>query len=138
MKKFPRRVLIVDDDAMMREALRMILISENHIRDNRKVEVYKIVGEASDGATAIDLFMQHSPDLVLMDINMPKMDGLQALEKIRQFDPSAKVMMVSVESKMHKVREAIMLGASGFVVKPLNAGNVLDRIEICFKEGTLK
>jgi len=138
MNKRPRRVLIVDDDAMMREALRIILISENHISDNRKVEIYKIVGEASDGETAIDLFMRLSPDLVLMDINMPKMDGLHALEKIRQFDPAARVMMVSVEAKMNKVREAILLGASGFVVKPLNAGNVLDRIEICFNGGKAK
>ena len=138
MDKRPRRVLIVDDDAMMREALRIILISENHYNDSRKVEIYKIVGEASDGETAITMFTELRPDLVLLDINMPKMDGIQALEQIRQINSRAKVMMVSVESKMNRVREAILLGASGFVVKPLNAGIVLDRIESCFKEKVMK
>lgn len=123
MNKLRKRVLIVDDDLMMREALRLILHSEN----------YKIVGEAGDGEAAINLFTTLRPDLVLLDINMPKMDGLQALEKMRDIYAPAKIMMVSTESKMSKVQEAIQHGASGFIVKPLSSGNVLDRVEKCFK-----
>ena len=68
-----------------------------------------------------------------MDINMPKMNGLLALEFIREQNPATKVIMVSVESKHIKVAEAIKRGASGFVVKPLNPASILDRIESCFK-----
>lgn len=116
-------VLVVDDDGMMREMLKLVLQSEN----------YPVVGEASNGKNAIALCARLKPDLVLLDINMPVMDGLQALEEIRKASPATIVMMVSGEATMDRVSEAIKKGAAGFVVKPLNAASVLDRIENCFK-----
>jgi two-component system chemotaxis response regulator CheY len=119
----PRRVVIVDDDKLMRKALRLILQSEN----------YAVVGEGVNGVDAIYLCETLMPDLVLLDINMPAMNGLSALEEIHKISPSTKVLMVSIEAKKDKVEEAIKMGASGFVVKPLNAGRVLERIEACFE-----
>lgn len=120
----PRTVVIIDDDAMMRQMLRLILNSEN----------YLVVGEAADGEEGILQCRKLNPDLVLLDIYMPKMNGLKALEIIRKTSPTAKVIMVTVEAKVGKVSEAIKHGASGYVVKPLNAARVLDSIESAFKE----
>ena len=108
---------------MMREMLKYILRSED----------YPVIGEASNGQDAIALCARKKPGLVLLDINMPKMDGLQALEEIRKISPATIVLMVSAEATMDKVREAIEKGAAGFVVKPLNPASVLDRIAMCLK-----
>ncbi|MDO8812744.1 MAG: response regulator [Gallionella sp.] len=116
-------VVVVDDDSMMREMLKLILLSED----------YPVIGEASNGQDAIALCAMHKPGLVLLDINMPKMDGLQALEEIRKISPASIVLMVSASLTMDRVNEAIKKGASGFVVKPLNPASVLDKIAICLK-----
>ena len=116
-------VLVVDDDNLMREMLKAILRSEE----------YQVVGEASNGEDALALCARLKPRLVLLDINMPKMDGLQALEEIRKVSPATIVLMVSAEATMDRVNEAIKKGASGFVVKPLNQASVLDRVTMCLK-----
>ncbi|OGS76381.1 MAG: chemotaxis protein [Gallionellales bacterium GWA2_55_18] len=116
-------VVVVDDDSMMREMLKLILLSED----------YPVIGEASNGQDAIALCAMHKPGLVLLDINMPKMDGLQALEEIRKISPASIVLMVSASLTMDRVNEAIKKGASGFVVKPLNPASVLDKIAMCLK-----
>lgn len=116
-------VVVVDDDSMMREMLKLILLSED----------YPVIGEASNGQDAIALCAMHKPGLVLLDINMPKMDGLQALEEIRKISPASIVLMVSASLTMDRVNEAIEKGASGFVVKPLNPASVLDKIAMCLK-----
>ena len=117
-------VIVVDDDSMMREMLKLILRSES----------YSVVGEASNGQDAIALCERLAPTLVLLDINMPKMDGLQALDEIRKTSPQTMVIMVSADATMDKVSEAVKKGAAGFVVKPLKAASVLDRIAVCLKE----
>lgn len=114
-------VLVVDDDNLMREMLKAILRSEE----------YQVVGEASNGEDALALCARLKPRLVLLDINMPKMDGLQVLEAIRQAQPEIKIIMVSAEATMDKVTEAIKKGAAGFVVKPFNAARVLDKVSEC-------
>lgn len=116
-------VLVVDDDHLMREMLKAILRSED----------YQVVGEASNGEDAVAMCGKLKPTLVLLDIMMPKMDGLQALVEIRKTQPAVKVLMVSGEATMDKVSDAIKKGAAGFVVKPLNAGSVLDRVRDCMK-----
>jgi YesN/AraC family two-component response regulator len=120
-------VLVVDDDHMMREMLKLILHSDD----------YQVLGEAANGKNAITLCTNLKPGLVLLDINMPEMDGLQALEEIRKISPATKVIMVSAEATMDRVSEAIKKGAVGFVVKPLNATSVLGKIESCFRKGGL-
>lgn len=119
----PRTVVVIDDDSMMRQMLRLILSSDNYV----------VVGEASNGDDGLDVCNRLKPDLVLLDILMPKMNGLLALELILEQSPATKVIMVSVEAKKDTVAEAIRRGACGFVVKPLNPASVLDRIERCFK-----
>lgn len=117
-------VLVVDDDRMMREMLKLILHTDE----------YPLAGEATNGKSAIALCESHKPGLVLLDINMPEMDGLQVLEEIRKVSPATAVIMVSAEATMDRVSEAIRKGAAGFVVKPLNAANVLEKIENCFRK----
>lgn len=118
-------VLVADDDSIMRFMLKSIL-------DNS--DEYRVVGMTSNGQDAVTKYAELRPDLVLLDINMPKMDGLQALEEIRKANPAAMVLMVSANATMNKVSEAIQKGAAGFVVKPLNAANVLNKIDMCFRE----
>lgn len=116
-------VLVVDDDSIMRFMLKSILDDSNE---------YRVVGVASNGQDAVTKYVELKPDLVLLDINMPKMDGLQALDEIRKANPAAMVLMVSANATMNKVKEAIQKGAAGFVVKPLNATSVLNKIKMCF------
>lgn len=115
--------MVVDDDSMMREMLKLMLRSES----------YSVVGEASNGEEAISLCERFKPGVVLLDINMPKMDGLQALAEIRKVSPATTVIMVSADATMDRVSEAIKQGASGFVVKPFNSASVLDRVAKCIE-----
>jgi two-component system, chemotaxis family, chemotaxis protein CheY len=115
-------VLVADDDAILKMMLKSILESSGE---------YQVVAQAVNGEEAVARYAQMKPHLVLLDINMPKMDGLQALEEIRKINPAAKVMMVSGDSTIDKVKEAIQKGASGFVVKPLTASGVLKKIQAC-------
>jgi two-component system chemotaxis response regulator CheY len=117
-------VLVVDDDRMMQELLKFMLRSES----------YPIVGQASNGADAVMQCLELKPDIVLLDINMPKMDGIQALEEIRKASPATMVLMVSGDATIDKVKEALEKGAAGFVVKPLKPASVLDKISSCWKE----
>ncbi len=117
-------VLVVDDDRMMQELLKFMLRSE----------AYPIVGQASNGADAVMQCLELKPDIVLLDINMPKMDGIQALEEIRKASPATMVLMVSGDATIDKVKEALEKGAAGFVVKPLKPASVLDKISNCWKE----
>jgi len=114
-------VLVVDDDSLMREMLKAILRSAD----------YQVVGEASNGEDAILLCARLKPKLVLLDIQMHKMDGMQALDAIRKSQPETKIIMVSAEPNMDQMHEAISKGAVGFVVKPFNATHVLDEILKC-------
>lgn len=103
-----KRVLIVDDAAFMRVSIRNI-VSKNG---------YEVVGEAENGAVAVQKYAELHPDIVTMDITMPEMNGLEALIAIRKADPGAKVIMVSALGQESMVRDAVMAGAKGFVVKP--------------------
>ena len=117
-------VLIADDDSILRMMLKSILDDSGE---------YSVVGEAINGMEAVKKFASLKPDLVLLDINMPKVNGLRALEEIRKINPTALVMMVSSDSTRDKVKEAVQKGAFGFVVKPLTAEIVLSKIRMCIK-----
>lgn len=117
------KIVVVDDDSMMREMLKLMLRGES----------YSVVGEASNGQDAITQCADLKPDLVLLDINMPKMSGLDALDEILKLNPPPIVLMMSADATMDNVSGAIKKGAAGFVVKPLNAASVLDRIAVTLK-----
>ncbi|HEY9077935.1 MAG TPA: response regulator [Anaerolineaceae bacterium] len=112
------KILIVDDAEFMRLRISKMLIAEGY-------EVY----EAENGLRAIENFQLHHPDLVLMDITMPEMDGLTALKQIRAIDPKAKVIMLTALGQESVVLEAIKSGARDFVVKPFDRDRVLNAIK---------
>lgn len=103
-----KKVLVVDDTAFMRHYLKTMLESNN----------YKVVGEAENGLAAVLKYKELKPDLVTMDITMPKMNGLEALKLIKEFDPDSKVVMVSAMGQESYVKEAVKSGANAFIVKP--------------------
>lgn len=113
------RVLIVDDAAFMRMMIKDILTKNG----------FEVVGEASDGAQAVEKFKELHPDLVTMDITMPEMDGIAALKEIKQIDGSAKVIMCSAMGQQAMVIDAIQAGAKDFIVKPFQADRVIEAIK---------
>ena len=111
-----QRVLIADDAAYMREMLRDILTQGG----------YTVVAEASDGDEAVEAFGEHSPDLVTLDIVMPRKSGLEALREIMQRDPGACVVMCSALGQEALVKDMLAAGARGYLVKPFKPDQVLD------------
>ncbi|EGW39727.1 response regulator [Desulfosporosinus sp. OT] len=103
-----KKLLIVDDAAFMRLTIRNIM-------NNYDIE---IVGEAANGAIGVEMYKEFRPDVVTMDVTMPEMTGVEALKKIKAFDPQAKVIMVSSMGQERMVKEAIRSGAKTFIVKP--------------------
>ena len=118
-KKTPAKILIVDDNDLMRTLLRGILRNED----------YQIIGEARNGAVAIEMVERDKPDLICMDVMMPEMDGLEALQNIKASHPEIIVIMITGSPSAENVRESIKGGASGFIIKPFNTAKVLDTIE---------
>ena len=113
------RVLIVDDAAFMREMLRDMLGEAG----------YEIVAEAVDGDQAVAAFREHSPDLVTLDIVMPRKSGLEAPREIVALDGNAKVVMCSALGQEALVMEALESGATDFIVKPFKPDQALGVIE---------
>jgi len=109
------KILIVDDASFMRSVLKDIIKSNGLASE---------IFEAGDGIEGVKLFLKIKPDLVTMDVNMPKADGIQALRAILKIDPTAKVIMISSVEEKHIVQDAIKLGARDYVVKPFDRSNV--------------
>jgi len=116
----PFKVLVVDDSMFVAKQIGQILTSEG----------YEVVSTASDGLEGVEKYKELCPnlDLVTMDITMPKMDGITALEQIMAFDKNAKVVMISALGKEELVKKALLLGARNYIVKPLDRKKVLERI----------
>ena len=120
-----KKVMIADDDSILRELLKGILRTAGHI----------VVGEASNGEQAIAMVEKTSPDVLCLDIHMPKMDGMQCLEALKASMPQLTIIMISGEATLPVVQEALSKGAGGFIVKPFNAAKVLDTIQrVCAKQ----
>ncbi|UCE86544.1 MAG: response regulator [Deltaproteobacteria bacterium] len=109
------RVLLADDALFMREMIREIIEPDG----------FEVIGEASDGIEAVEQFRKLQPDIVTMDIVMPRLSGIDAVEQIVQIDPSAKIVMCSALGQEALVMEALKAGASDFVVKPFKPEDVL-------------
>ena len=114
-----KNVLVCDDAAFMRMMIKDILTKND----------YNVVGEAENGAKAVEKYNELQPDLVLMDITMPEMDGIQALKKIREADSKAVVIMCSAMGQQAMVIEAIQSGAKDFIVKPFQADRVIEAVK---------
>ncbi len=114
-----KNILICDDAAFMRMMIKDILTKNG----------YNVVGEAENGVKAIEAYSEHNPDLVLMDITMPEMDGIDALKGIRSKDPNAAVIMCSAMGQQAMVIEAIQSGAKDFIVKPFQAERVIEAVK---------
>ncbi|MEM9658514.1 MAG: response regulator [Planctomycetota bacterium] len=111
-----KRLLIVDDALIMRK----------RIREIAEAAGWQIAGEASDGEQAIEMYRKTKPDLVTLDIVMPRRDGVAALKAISQADPSARVVMISAVDQKEKLAECIRLGAVDFIVKPFDKEGLRD------------
>ena len=99
------------------------------IKDILSKNGYNVAGEAENGARAVEKYAEVKPDLVLMDITMPEMDGIQALKKIKEGDPGAKIIMCSAMGQQAMVIESIQAGAKDFIVKPFQADRVLEAVK---------
>ncbi|MFM9962430.1 MAG: response regulator [Planctomycetaceae bacterium] len=109
-----KRVLIVDDAMIMRM----------RIKEIAKESGWDVAGEATNGEDAIARFQELRPDLMTLDIVMPKMDGVAALRSIKQTDPGARIVMVSAVDQKEKLTECIRLGAVDFIVKPFDKASL--------------
>ncbi len=112
-------VLIVDDLKFIKLVLRELLEKAG----------FRVVGEASNGEEAVELYQEKRPDVVLMDITMPKMDGLAALKQILKLDPQAKLIMCSALGQQNLIVQALQLGAKDFIVKPFRDERVVAAIK---------
>ena len=114
-----KNILICDDAAFMRMMIKDILTKNG----------YNVAGEAENGKVAVDKYKEINPDLVLMDITMPEMDGIQALKEIKKVDSSAMVIMCSAMGQQAMVIESIQAGAKDFIVKPFQAERVIEAVK---------
>ena len=114
-----KNILICDDAAFMRMMIKDILTKNG----------YNIVGEAENGAKAVEKYAELKPDLVLMDITMPEMDGIEALKKIKAADANASIIMCSAMGQQAMVIESNQSGAKDFIVKPFQADRVLEAVQ---------
>ena len=114
-----KNILICDDAAFMRMMIKDILTKNG----------YTVAGEAENGLRAVERYNELKPDLVLMDITMPEMDGIQALKKIKSIDSGAKIIMCSAMGQQAMVIESIQSGAKDFIVKPFQADRVLEAVK---------
>ncbi len=114
-----KNILICDDAAFMRMMIKDILTKNG----------YNVVGEAENGAKAVEKYKELNPDLVMMDITMPEMDGIQALKAIKASDASATVIMCSAMGQQAMVIESIQSGAKDFIVKPFDKDRVLEAVK---------
>jgi two-component system chemotaxis response regulator CheY len=113
------RILVADDASFMRQMIREIVEMEGH----------EVVAEASDGIEAIDQFKNHHPDVVTMDIVMPRRSGIDAVKAILEFDPTARVVMCSALGQETLVTEALQAGARDFIVKPFKPDSVVNTLK---------
>ncbi|MDD2375702.1 MAG: response regulator [Eubacteriales bacterium] len=110
-----KTVLVVDDAAFMRVTIKNMLEKNG----------YSVIGEAENGKVAVVKYNELKPDIVTMDITMPEMDGLAALKAIMQINSDAKIVMMTAMGQQGMVKEAVMSGAKGFIVKPFKEETVI-------------
>lgn len=114
-----KSILLVDDAAFMRMMIKDILVKNG----------YEVVGEAENGLKAVEKYKELKPNLVIMDITMPEMDGIEAVKEIKKMDSAASIIMCSAMGQQSMVIEAIQSGAKDFIVKPFQADRVIEAVK---------
>jgi len=112
-------ILVVDDAAFMRIML----------KDTLNKLGYKVIGEGSDGIEAVSKYKELNPDVVIMDITMPNIDGIGAVKEIKKIDSNAKIIMCSAMGQKEMIKEAILAGAKDFIVKPFQSDRIKEALE---------
>lgn len=125
MAKAQGRVLIIDDNDTMRAILRVILRGDD----------YDVVGEASDGERGLEMALRLRPDVICLDVVMPKLGGLEVLAKLRAELAETPVLMITGNADRDTVNAAVSGGAAGYIVKPFNAARVLDAVGAALGRG---
>ncbi len=120
------RVVLADDHAVLREGLRTLLSLQEDI---------EVVGEAENGALALDVFKQLNPDVIVMDVAMPVMDGLEATRALKQAHPDARVLILTQHDNREYVFSLLQSGAAGYVLKKSGGAEVINAIRSVFREG---
>ncbi|MDM8533697.1 response regulator [Clostridiaceae bacterium HSG29] len=113
-----KRVLVVDDAMFMRRI----------ITDTLKKDNYNVVGEAGNGIQAVELYKELNPNIVLMDITMPEMDGIEAVKNIIEYDKNANIIMCTAMGQDSMVKESVIAGAKDFIVKPFKSEDILTKV----------
>lgn len=113
------RMLVVDDTKFMRKMLSDILVQSG----------YEVIGEADNGKQAVELFRELRPDVVIMDITMPEMDGIEAIREIRRVDPQSVILVCSAMSQQELISDALKAGANGYLMKPFKPDRVKEVIQ---------
>lgn len=121
------KILIADDHSLVREGLKQILELESDMQ---------IVGQAGDGEEAIMLLQQTKPDIVILDINMPKMNGIQTLRRMKDMDYTTKIIMLTFHEEEEYIRETLNLGANGYVLKDAESESLTKAIREVYNGGT--
>ncbi len=121
---YPQTILLTDDEPHIRKFISLIL---------RKFDNPRIL-EAADGVLAVELYRQHQPDLVLLDVNMPNLDGVRALEEIRRLDPNAVVVMLTSLANRQTVEECLRLGAVAYIRKDTPRDELIAQFERIISE----
>ena len=119
-----KKILIADDTTFMREMLKSALDPEK----------FQIIGEATDGVKAVEFYKEKKPDLLILDINMPKMNGIDALTEVIKYDPNANVIMCSDQKYENMIVMAIKRGAKDFVIKPFTSADVITAVNKVFQD----
>ncbi len=113
------RVILADDQVLFREGVAQLLAAQDDVR---------VVAEAGDGQQAVDLAMSYRPDLILMDINMPRMNGLEATRRIKEALPETRIIILTVSETDDDLFEAIKAGADGYLLKNLKASRLFEKL----------
>jgi DNA-binding NarL/FixJ family response regulator len=127
MENFPVRILLVEDFEPFRNLIRILLEGKPHLQ---------IVAEVADGQEAVRKAAELKPTLILLDIGLPSLNGLDVAGQVRELSPDSKIIFVSQESSPEFVQEALSLGASGFVTKTRVANDLVPAIKAVLSGGT--
>ena len=118
------RVMIADDSKAIRILLKDMILNGKH----------ELVAEAADGAEAVEKFVDLKPDVLLLDLVLPDKDGLTVLKEIKETNPNAKIIMITVLDNKQMIQDCISAGAQAYITKPFTADDVLKSISLAVKE----